>query len=107
MPFWLVVKAEALYLGDRIPEALEALKQSEALAERSAERWWCAELHRLRALFLIGLSADEIQIEASFAQAIRTAEQQKSSSLAMRAERSCAEYHGRKGRDQNLLGCSG
>jgi serine/threonine protein kinase/predicted ATPase len=107
LPFWLVVKAEALYLGGRTSEALEAIKQSEALAERSAERWWCAELYRFRAVFLTAIGADETQIEASFCQAIRTAKQQESTSLALRAESSYAEYRGRKGRDQNLLGCSG
>jgi hypothetical protein len=62
------------------------------LAERSEERWWCAELHRLRGVFLAAMGADETQIKASFCEAIRTAKQQKSISLATRAEASYAEY---------------
>jgi hypothetical protein len=34
MPMWLAVKAEALYLADRTSEALRAIKDAEAMAER-------------------------------------------------------------------------
>ena len=47
-----------------------------------------AELHRLRAVFLAAIGADETQIEASFCGAIRVAKEQKSVSLAKRAEAS-------------------
>jgi predicted ATPase len=54
LPYYLGCKAEALHLAGRTSEALEAIKEAEALAERSEERWWCAELHRLRGVFLAG-----------------------------------------------------
>ena len=66
------------------------------MVERSEQREWCAELHRLRGLFLAALGADETQIEASFYTAIRIAQQQKSVSLAKRAEASYAEYRHQK-----------
>jgi hypothetical protein len=44
--------------------------------------------------FLAAVGAEQTEIEASFREAIRTAKQQKSISLAMRAE---AEYCSRKG----------
>jgi adenylate cyclase len=56
MPFMLALKSEALYLAGRTPDALEAIKEAEALAERSEECWWCAELHRLRGVFLAALA---------------------------------------------------
>jgi hypothetical protein len=66
------------------------------VVERSEGRWWCAELHRLRGVFLAALGADEAKIEASFVAAIRTAKQQKATSLAARAEASYQEYcHGK------------
>jgi hypothetical protein len=43
------------------------------------------------------MGADDPQIEASFCEAIRTAKEQKSVSLAKRAEASYAEYRDRKG----------
>ena len=86
MPYYLALKAEALHLADRTSEALEAIREAEALAERFEERWWCAELHRLRGVFLTAIGADETQIEASFCEAIRIAKEQKSISLEKRAE---------------------
>src|SRR5215469_8232067 len=40
--------------------------EADALAEEREERWWCGELHRLRAVFLAAMGADETQIEALF-----------------------------------------
>jgi predicted ATPase len=50
--FWLALKAEALYLANRTQEALAAIKEAEELVERSGERFYFAELHRLRGVFL-------------------------------------------------------
>jgi hypothetical protein len=66
------------------------------VVERSEGRWWCAELYRLRGVFLTAIGADETQIEASFCEAISTAKQQKSISLEKRAEASYAEYRRQK-----------
>jgi hypothetical protein len=62
------------------------------MAERSEERFWCAELHRLRGAFLAAMGADETQIEASFCEAIIIAKKQKSILLVTRAKASYAEY---------------
>jgi hypothetical protein len=94
--YFLALKAEALYLTDRTSEALEAINEAEAVAERSAERFWCAELHRLRGVFLTAMGADGTQIEASFCAAMKTAKEQKSVSLGKRAEASYAEYRRQK-----------
>ena len=96
MPYLLALKAEALYLADCNSQALETIREAEALAEEREERWWCAELHRLRGVFLVALGADEPQIEASFREGIRTAKEQKSISLATRAETTYAEYRRQK-----------
>jgi predicted ATPase len=92
MPFLVALKAEALHFGDRTSDALKAITETEALIERFENRYWCAELHRLRGVFLTAMGADETQIEASFREAIRIARDQKSVSLEKRAEASCAEY---------------
>jgi len=97
LPYFLALKAEAFYLADRISEALEAIDEAEAFAERSEERWWSAELHRLRGVFLAVMGSDQTQIEASFREAISTAKRQNSISLAKRAEASYAEYRRQKG----------
>jgi hypothetical protein len=92
VPLWLALKAEALHLADRTSEALEVIREAEAFGERSEERWWHAELYRLRGVFLAAVGADESQIEASFCTAIKIAREQKSVSLEKRAERTYAEY---------------
>ena len=55
----LEVKAEAMYLVDRASEAIQGIREAEALAEAHEERWWCAELHRLRGVFLTAVGAEE------------------------------------------------
>jgi predicted ATPase len=97
VPFWLALKAEALHVANRTSEALEAITEAEALVARTEERCWVAELHRLRAVFLTALGADETHIEASFCEAVRIAKEQKSVSLEKRAEATYAEYHRQKG----------
>jgi serine/threonine protein kinase len=97
MPYLLAIKAEALHLAHRDPEALGAIKEAEAMAERNEERCHCAELHRLRGVVLSAMGASEPQIAASFCAAISTAKQQKSTSLAARAEASYAEYRFQNG----------
>jgi predicted ATPase len=96
VPFFLALKAEALYLAECTSEALETIGEAEIFAERFEERQWCAELHRLRGVLLMAMGADELQIEASFCAAIGTAKEQKSVSLARRAEATYAEYRRQK-----------
>jgi len=79
-------------LADLTFEALEAIIEAEALPERFEQRYYCAEQHRLRAVFLAAMGADEAQIEASFCEAIRIAKEQKSVSLEKRAEATHAGY---------------
>jgi len=98
LPFFLALKAEALYLANRTVEAFEAILEADKMVERSEARWWCAELHRLRAVFLAALDAEDTQIEASLCEAIRIARGQKSVSLEKRAERTYAEYRSQKAR---------
>src|SRR4029453_8323370 len=93
---FLALKAEALHLADRTSEALEAIGEAEALAERFEERWWCAELHRLHGVFLAAMGADEAEIEGAFCEAIRIATEQKSISLEKRAAATYAGYRRQK-----------
>jgi tetratricopeptide (TPR) repeat protein len=98
----LALKAEALHLADRTSEALEAINEAEALAQRFENRYMSAEMHRLRGVFLAAMGAGEAQIEASFCEALRIAREQKSVSLEKRAEATYAEY-----RHQKASGSSG
>jgi predicted ATPase len=90
VPYCLARKAEALHLAERTSDALETIEEAEALVERSEERWWGAELQRLRGVFLRVLRANQSQVELSFRTAIRIAREQNSTSLTARAEASYA-----------------
>jgi tetratricopeptide (TPR) repeat protein len=96
LPYFLALKAEALFAANRSSEALAAVEEAEAVAQKCEARSWSAELHRLRAVFLTALGADESKIEASFCEAIRIAKEQKSVSLEKRAEGTYAEYRRQK-----------
>jgi predicted ATPase len=96
VPYYLALKAETLHLADRTSEALGTISEAEAVVERREERWWSAELYRLKGVFLTAIGADETQIEALFYAAIRIAREQKSISLEKRAEETCAEYRRQK-----------
>jgi predicted ATPase len=97
VPYWLALEAEALHLAGRTSEALEAINEAEAFVKRSGERWWYAELHRLRGVFLATMGGDERQVEAAFREAISIAKQQKSVSLTTGAEASYAQYRSNRG----------
>ena len=96
LPYYLALHAEALHLGGRTSDALEAIGEAEALAERFEQRSSLSRLHRLRGVFLATLGAEETQIETSFGEAIRIAKEQKSVLLEKRAEASYAEYRRKK-----------
>ncbi len=96
LTYYLGLKAEALYLAGRTSEALEAINEAVAVAQKTGERFWRAELHRLRGVFLTALGAEEAQIDASLCEAIRTAKEQRSISLATRSEATYAEYRRQK-----------
>ena len=105
LPHNLTLKAEALYLADRTSEALEAIDEAEALAERIELRGMFSRLHRLRGVFLATVGAEETEIEASFCEAIKIAREQKSVSLLKRAEGAYAEYRSQKRNASGGRGC--
>ena len=98
LPYQLTLKAEALYLADRTSEAFEAINEGQAVTQSVERHVSDSIIHRLRAVFLAAMGADEAQIEASFCEAIRIAREQKSVSLQKRAEAAYAEYRRQKAR---------
>jgi hypothetical protein len=56
---------------DRTSEALDAIKEAEALVERFQGRVWSVELYRLRGVFLSAIGGDETKIQVSFHNAIK------------------------------------
>ena len=59
MSYFLALNAESFHFADRVSEALEAIAEAKAWVERSEERWWGAERHRLRGILLVAIGANE------------------------------------------------
>jgi Protein kinase domain/MalT-like TPR region/NACHT domain len=96
LPYFLPLKASALHLAGRTSEALEAINETETLAERFEHRSVLSGMHRLRGVFLAALGAEEMEIEASLCEAIRIAREQKSIPNEKRTEATYAEYRRQK-----------
>jgi serine/threonine protein kinase len=96
VPYYLSLKAQALYLANRTPEALKAIEEAGALVEKNEDYNMRSGLHLLRGVLLATMGADDTQIEASFCEATRIAKEQKSISLEKRAEATYAEYRRQK-----------
>jgi predicted ATPase len=96
-PFHLALLAEALGRGARVEEGLAALDEALALADRTEERFWEAELCRLQG----GLCAARAETEPSrrgdaeawFRRALDVAGRQAAPSLALRAAMSWARLN--------------
>jgi predicted ATPase len=92
--WYLGLLAEALAARGQAAEAQRVLDEALALAERTDERLYEAELHRLRGEAL--LSAGEPGSEEAFVRALAVARRQEAKSLALRAAISLARRCGRR-----------
>jgi tetratricopeptide (TPR) repeat protein len=78
--------AEALLMAGNVTEAEAVLRGGFAYAEKSAERFWLADLHRVDGrIALIRPSSDRARAEACFLHAIEIAHQQEARILELRA----------------------
>jgi adenylate cyclase len=98
-PRWFVFLAEACARSEGPGAALEMLSESRALMERSGERMYEAELHRVKGeLLLMQEMADAREVEHCFRTAIEVARHQNAKSLELRATVSLARVLAKRGR---------
>jgi len=90
LPYYLALLAQVCEKAGRVEEGLAALDEAQAFARTHNERWWDAELHRLRGEFLLMRGAEASDIEAAFFHAIEIAQSQQARSLELRATMSLA-----------------
>jgi predicted ATPase len=92
LPYYLSLLAHVCRKAGQAKEGLACI--DEALAEAGAhnERWWDAELHRLRGEFLLIHRADASDGEAALLCAIEIAQSQRARSLELRATMSLARW---------------
>ena len=98
-PFVLALLAEA-YGQARQPEAgLLSLTEALTQVEATDERWWEAELYRLKGVLLLQLTIPEVnQAETCFQHALDVARGQQAKTLELRAAMSLSQLRQREGR---------
>ena len=86
-------------------EGLKALGEALALAERTGERFFQAELHRLQGEFLLrqeGVEGACREAEACFRRALADARQQQARSLELRAAMSLTRLYQKQNRQAEV-----
>ena len=104
--FYIALLAEAALAHGMDQEASRALDMAFDLVERTGERWWEAELHRLRGKSLTKANDRTQEAEICYQKALQIARQQGARSLELRAATSLAQlwFDQDKGQDaRNLL----
>jgi predicted ATPase/class 3 adenylate cyclase len=102
-PYWLSLMAEACHRTGAARAGLALLDEAEAAVERTNERYWEAEIHRLRGQLLLATSepaAAEMNrsAEEAYCRALDVARRQGARSLELRAAISLALLYQAEGR---------
>jgi predicted ATPase len=98
-PMYLAPLAEAYGQAGQADEGLQVLVEALAYIEQSGERWWEAELHRLKGELLLLQSSDNHAAAAScFQQALAIARRQQAKSWELRAATSLERLWQRQGK---------
>ena len=90
LPYYLSLLAQVYGKAGRAQEGLTAIDEALSEARTHNERWWDAELHRLRGELLLMRGADASDVEAAFLRAVQIARSQQARSLELRATLSLA-----------------
>ena len=100
-PYLLALLAEAHGIRGEPEEGLTVLTEALTLTDTTGERWYEAELHRLKgALLLQQSSGNSTEAEAHFHPAIAIAQNQQAKSLELRASTSLARLWQSQGKRQ-------
>jgi predicted ATPase len=101
VPYLLAPLAEAYGNIGQIEAGLRVLAEALALVEQHAERWWEAELHRLKGELLLSQSpGTQTEAEACFYQALAVSHSQQAKSLELRAAMSLSRLWQQQGKRQ-------
>jgi DNA-binding SARP family transcriptional activator/predicted ATPase len=107
LPYYLALLAEAHLRAGAGDAGLEVVEEALSCGRDTNERWWDAELHRLRAELLRLGGADASEAETALRRALEIARGQHARSLELRAALALARVFSSSGRDgeaRSLLG---
>jgi predicted ATPase len=107
LPYYLALLAEACGHTGQAAEGLTLLAEALAHAHKAGESWTEAEIHRLKGVLLLLLSADNhAEAEGCFHQALAVAHRQRAKSLGLRAAMSLSrlwQQQDKRGEAHQLL----
>jgi predicted ATPase len=101
LPYYLSLLAQICGKAGRAEEGLAAISGALSEAREHNERWWDAEIHRIRGELLLMHSEDLSDAEAAFLRAIEIARSQQARSLELRATMSLAKLWCSRGRSDD------
>jgi predicted ATPase len=105
--YWLALLAEAYGKAGQIPESLAALAEALALVDKNGERFYEAELHRLKGELLLSQSSDHHpEGESCFHAALTVARHQQAKMWELRAAMSLSrlwQLQGKRAEARELL----
>ncbi len=98
LPYYLGLLAEVCGRAGRADDGLAAVEEGMAASRAHNERWWDAELHRLRGELLLSGGADADEAETAYSRAMEIARIQQARALELRAATSLARLWHTQGR---------
>ncbi len=98
-----VLLCSALLLRNQAEAALEVIDHGLSIVNHNSERFFEAELYRLKARALLKRSAPELELESLLEQALRTARNQQARSLELRAATDLARLWMNQGKRAEAL----
>jgi len=104
LPYYLGLLAQVCVRAGRAQDGLAAVDEGMAASRAHSERWWDAELHRVRGELLIAGGADGHEAEAAYVRAIEIARTQQARALELRAVMSVARLYQHLGRQEEARG---
>ncbi|MDZ4780193.1 MAG: protein kinase [Planctomycetia bacterium] len=99
--YYLGLLAESLLAAGEIGEARKVAEESLALVERTGERYYEAELHRLLAETTRAIDPHDMNSEASLRRAVQVAQRQRTRSLELRVLVDQTQSARKQGTDAN------
>jgi len=98
LPYYLALLADVHLRADQAEVGLDVVEEALSRGRETNERWWDAELHRLRAELLLRGGAVAAEAEAALRRALEIARGQQAKSLELRAARTLARLWAGSGR---------
>jgi predicted ATPase len=103
LPYYLALLAEAYGEAERAEEGLNVLREAFSFVDKKSERWWEAELYRLRGELLLKLNDTGPESEEILRKAIEIARRQSAKSLELRAVTSLCRLLQKQGKKEEAV----